>query len=469
MAQPAIKMSGTFKLATARRVVNSKLPYFARITMALAPKEAPGLGTFGVTDNMIMLYDPEMLEEWELKKVAFVNAHEVMHIWHKHSLRAERLGIPRDMRHPLAVIYNIAGDAYINAILREVFRGWAPDDAVLPDRLPYPFGPLGAEDVPPGSPPHLNLQLDPKWTTEEAYAFLKRHLPQCPRGSVGGEGQSGTGDQQGKGSGSDKKDKTGGKQPCCGSGAGHQQKDEPDKDDPAGRSQVEVAQAVKQAAQAIKAAAEKRRGSVPGGLLADALQIIEPPRVPWEQQLARVARTSVEWAKGRDEIHFGGVSRRQAALGFGEGVPILPVLRSPQVRAWFAIDTSGSMDQSEMAKGVREVKGVIDACGGKVTYIAMDATVQLVEEVTDWRAVARGLKGRGGTDFRPLFKKFEETPKKLRPNLIVITTDCEGPAPRHPPIGCSVVWLRTTNSMPHFGEYGGDCGEPWGTFIDVID
>ena len=66
-------------------------------------------------------------------------------------------------------------------------------------------------------------------------------------------------------------------------------------------------------------------------------------------------------------------------------------------------------------------------------------------------------KGRGSTDFRPVFEHIED--QRLRPELLLYLTDLDGPFPQRPP-RYPVVWLN-------YARYCATRTAPWGRQIDL--
>ena len=64
------------------------------------------------------------------------------------------------------------------------------------------------------------------------------------------------------------------------------------------------------------------------------------------------------------------------------------------------------------------------------------------------------IKGRGGTDFRPVFNYIKK--KKLSPNVLVFFTDGYGPAPEKPPKSYIVIWVYPSS---------GHTKLPWGIHL----
>ncbi|MCL6613874.1 MAG: VWA-like domain-containing protein, partial [Firmicutes bacterium] len=69
------------------------------------------------------------------------------------------------------------------------------------------------------------------------------------------------------------------------------------------------------------------------------------------------------------------------------------------------------------AAAVREARGVLLACGTKVTFMACDTAVHQLAEVKRWQDFTKLLKGGGGTDFRPAFEAVKKL--KRKPDVVV--------------------------------------------------
>lgn len=110
-----------------------------------------------------------------------------------------------------------------------------------------------------------------------------------------------------------------------------------------------------------------------------------------------------------------------------------------------AIDTSGSMDTSELVEIGRSLAGLARAA--RVVVVECDAAIQ---RVYSYRGSLPTVSGRGGTDLRPVFA--ESFLRRLPADGIVYFTDGEGPYPPSPP-NLPVLWVLT-------GPSAFSC--PWG-------
>lgn len=304
------------------------------------------------------------------------------------------------------VRWNIAGDLEINDDL--VRAGWKlPGDAMTPSR----FG------------------FDDGHTAEAYYTLLESKVEyvNCP----------------------------------CGSGAGHAFPNEPDLP---GRTEGEIIKIRKQCAESIG----KLPGRVPGKWSVWAKETLEPPKIRWQDKLARAARRAVSSRPGAISHTWTRLSRRQAAVGYGPGRPVIPALASGVARVAVCVDTSGSMAQDQLTVALRELAGILSAAGANVRLVVIDAAVRENREVRTLEQAAALMKGGGGTDFRPAFEELRKS--RTPPDLIVFATDGYGPAPEKEPQWCSTIWLLISGrygaaEMPTSGDNGPAI--TWGEVVRV--
>src|SRR5271157_1770919 len=86
---------------------DKRAPYLAAAVDALVPVEAPGLGTVGVTEQGVLLWDPVTVCTWSHDEVATVLEHEVWHVLRRHGERCRAGGFD-------PMLANIAWDCEIN-------------------------------------------------------------------------------------------------------------------------------------------------------------------------------------------------------------------------------------------------------------------------------------------------------------------------------------------------------------------
>jgi predicted metal-dependent peptidase len=442
-------MQANDKLAAARLLAVTKMPYFKAAILGMVPVKVHGLGTIGVTRKGVMVWDPKALDAWTTEQTAGVLIHEAMHLLRLHADRFDK--IKGD-----AQLWNIAADCEINDDLQAA-RLPLPNDGCFPNKL----------------------GLDEGLTAEEYYRLLEQHVQKQIMKKKGEDQEKDieNDNEDGEGASSGKqgqeKDESGpqgnrvaealGIKPGVGSGqcggcAGNPNEGEEQHDGRTGRNKLELERMRKQVAEEVRKEAEKGRGTIPGGLRRWAEEYLKPPTIPWRQKLARAVRGAIAYRPGAVDLHYTAPSRRQAGIGFGPGKPILPALRAPIPRVSVIVDTSGSMGAGELNTAISETRGVLDACGANVQFCACDAAVHTLQKVRTWKEAVSLLKGGGGTDFRPAFEAVVKDHPK--PDVVIFITDGMGPAPEEPP-PCKVIWVLV-------GPYR-STPATWGEIIEIDD
>jgi predicted metal-dependent peptidase len=415
-------------------------PYFQAALLALVPIEKPGLGTVASTADFLFLYDPETIEKWVAENDAYIPFaffHELMHCILRHQTRCGA------RQHKL---WNVACDLWINE--QAIEAGYVmPPGGLLPDTFKF----------------EGNLSPD------EYYALLlKKQEEQEEQKGKGEPGEDGEGEG---GGGKGEPDLTA-KEPTlgggwCGSCAGNPVPDEPSGDEAGemgGRSEADVENIRRVTAEATKDYGQKGRGFVPGGLLRWSEELLGVPKIAWQTLLARATRNAIAYRAGAVDYRYSKVSRRQAAVGYGPGRPIMPALIAPVPRVALVLDTSGSMGHDDVKAGLAEAAGVLRAVGADIQFCACDAKVHEMKKVRSVGQLHGLVKGGGGTDFVPAFEALDRL--KDRPEVVVFATDGGGGAPAKPPAGMHVIWLLIGHHKCH-PYFAGDA--EWGTFIEIDD
>lgn len=438
-------------LARSRHIIRKRTPYFETYTQILAQVYAPGLGTLGVTDTSLLLIDYVWLADLSAEEVAGCLIHEISHLYlNTHGRTRTLTGVviekgqqPTPAQRRLLYISNLAADLAINCMVREM--GYTlPDFACFPEQDKFKFAP--------------NL------THEEYYhLLLKQQQEQEQEQERGeGEGEGGEGDGDGEGQPTNGQCGSAGGNPCK-----HEHELSEGQDAKEGkRTASDMDRARRRTAEAAQRHAEsKGAGTVPAGILREASEIAEPPKVPWSRKFARIVRHGVQVVAGQTFARYDGMSRRQIAVGYGVGRPVLPRLRSYKPRIMFVIDTSGSMSERDLTSAASECVGACRAAGGSVELYSIDTQLHEIGDVRNYRDVARNLRGGGGTVFEALFAKIEDRRRGNKlPSVVVVATDGDAyGCPSEPPAGVTWVWLITT---PH-GRLPSNV--TWGEVINLHD
>jgi len=178
----------------------------------------------------------------------------------------------------------------------------------------------------------------------------------------------------------------------------------------------------------------RMRGKMPGHL-EELVEKIVHPKVNWRQIIraafSLAAKTDWSWRRP---------NRRYASQGI-----ILPTPHGYTTSVEWWGDSSGSISPTFFGLGLGAAVDIARTLKVKLDCGVFDAAVQLFEPgVRDTEIMKRvKFKGRGGTDFRPLFEHIKAGRRK--PDALVIATDLYGTFPdKKPP--CQVIWLAPESS-----------------------
>jgi predicted metal-dependent peptidase len=177
---------------------------------------------------------------------------------------------------------------------------------------------------------------------------------------------------------------------------------------------------------------EHQRGRLPGRLrrFVDA---VRRPQLPWQEILRRFVARGVERRRA-----WTPPNRRFVA----QGLYLPGYQRQPVLDVAVAIDTSGST-RSYLVDFLSELSGVVAGFGDyRLRLLQCDAAVQAESVYTPMEPLEPtgvAIEGDGGTDFCPVFAHFRE---QEPPQVLVVFTDGQGPAPAEPP-GYPVLWALT--------------------------
>lgn len=383
-------MSAHDLLTVARSRLLLKHPFFGTLALFLELREDPGVPTMA-TDGRWIYYNPAYVEEIAGRNKAVLETGVAHEVLHAALGHLWRRGSRQPIR------WNVAADFVVNALLRA-------SGMVVPPEWLYSrdFENLSVEEVYarlpdplPGKPWDVHIEPD-------AWEF--------------GQGDSG---QPGRGT-----ESSGESSRRCG--------------DPRRALPDEWASRVAAAAQAAR-----MQGKLPAGLEA-VLEEALKPKVSWRDILAEFLQ------RARFEYTWLPPDRRLVHAGLyvpdfgGRAVEEIVI----------AVDTSGSISDKELSQFLAEVRAVWE-CGTFVLHI-----VDCDAQVYHWHTVERGdafprlkVSGRGGTDFRPVFKEVDR--RGIVPTALVYLTDGCGTYPDRPP-PYPVLWVLCVE---------GPGKPPWGRVV----
>ena len=403
-------------LALARGFLRKKAPYIGRTIYGLVPCPAYGLGTMGVTQGLVLYYDPE----WLLSEPDFQrkdargndNGHEVIAACLYHECNHILRDMERIARLPNGELANKAADLPINHDLREA--GW-----VLPSWALYPE----------------TYNFKPGLSMEAYYELLSKMPPPPPSPKGGGKGKGQSGGQGGQ----QKQQHSG---PCagkCGGIGGNSQDKALEKklDEAVGRHKADVERVKKSTLHDIKDhMAAHGRGSAPGFSEEDLKYERKRPLVNWERRVNHVIRRATGSAMaGTQDYSMSKMNRRAAFTGI-----IKPGLVDQLCTVLFIRDTSASMGTKQLQVANNEIVGCVQSLGIEDIWL-MDVDTKVQRPPTKVRVSQvpkLAAKGRGGTSFFPAVEAIDKM--RPKPDVAIYLTDGDGAAPPHPPKGVAFIW-----------------------------
>jgi len=402
------------KLKEARAALVRKRPYLATaIIRPLVITDSLPSGTMAVDQNWNMYADPKFVAGTSLAELAGVVYHEALHLALDHARRAQ-LAVPRFGQQ----IWDLAAELEVNSrILSEgVFK--LPGDPPTPAKFSLPDGLLAEE-----------------------YAELLSQKSGGAFGQSPGQGQDASGNeanpQDNPQSGAADAPQSGSPE---GSGVDGIPREweigrplEPINSDAAVRL---IAKSIQSARHDTSAAA----GTVPAHLTrwADSLLTVRADRVK-----ALVERFSSVLCSLGVTPTWLRPNRRSTWLSARNGRPTLPGHVGKKVDVAVVIDTSASMSDEDISRGVKLVTQLASSAGASVSVLCVDTEVHSVQ-----RNVTPGTEivpvGGGGTDMGVGI----EAAAKLGPDVIVVFTDGETPWPEERPARAVIVALTEENDTP---------------------
>jgi len=385
-------------LQAARVRASYQRAYFAPALFNLIPVKTDMIASMAVDSRWRLYYNDAWVSTHTVEENAAVLIHEVSHLLREHEARKQAAAVKDD------ALWNTATDCEIN------------DD-------------LLAEDLPlPGDPPRpdrFGLQ-----TGENAETYYRQLMkPAASADAATGAEHSSVWIQD------------------CGSGAHGERRpwELPDDDgSPGGVPGVDPVKAElvrRDVAQRILDRTGEA-GDVSIGWRRWARTVLAP-KVDYMATIRHAVRRALrDSTLGRYDRTYRRPHRRQAA--YGEF--IMSSFYQPRPRPGFLIDTSSSMQDTQLARAVAELGGLTRQLGytSEVVVVCCDAAVHGVKKV--FNAAQVELYGGGGTDIREGLRWFTE---RVTPpvDLLVVVSDCQTPWPDEAP-PFPVITIRVGDGMP---------------------
>lgn len=426
----ARRQGAAAKLVAARTRLILDKPFLGALVLRLPLVEAGAWCRTTGTDARKLFYNPQWIDALSMAQVQFALAHEALHCALGHFARRGH----RPQRK-----WDLACDFAINPLL--IDEGLqAPPGAQVLDL----YRGMAAEEIFPCLDDNLdNETLDEHvWDSDES-----------------GQGGSGDSDALGQGGGTNASLKVGNQ------GTGDPQNLDPDAGgatlqkagaaespgrtqdsppDPLTAQQKETLQQQWQRHLAAAAQRAREAGKL-SGLLARLTHEALAPQVSWRAVLAHYLSQAA-----RDDYTWLRPSRRTGEMG---GDAIFPSLRSHAGDIFVALDTSGSIEDADLAQFVGELNAIKGTLPVRMTLFACDAALAAdapwVTEPWEEFRLPRKFEGGGGTAFAPVFDWIER--QGAHPDALVYFTDAQGDMPQVPP-NYPVLWLVKGGAPVPWGQ-----------------
>ena len=401
-------------LQAARVRASYQRAYFAPALFNLIPVKTDMIASMAVDSRWRLYYNDAWVAAHTVEENAAVLIHEVSHLLREHEARKQAAAV-RDV-----TLWNTVTDCEIN-------------DDLTAEGLPLP-------DDPP-QPGTYGLK-----TGENAETYYRQLLKPAQSGEA--SDAASTTNHQPRTTNQPTPN-----QPAhdCGSGAHGERRpwELPDDDgSPGGVPGVDPVKAElvrRDVAQHILDRSGDA-GDVPLGWRRWALTVLAP-KVDYMATIRHAVRKALrDSTLGRYDRTYRRPHRRQAC--YGEF--LIPSFHQPRPRPGFLIDTSSSMEDTQLARAVAELGGLTRQLGysTEVVVACCDVVVHDVRKV--FTAAQVELYGGGGTDIGVGLRWFTEQ-KRAPIDLLVVVSDCHTPWPQElPPF--PVITIRVGDGAP----------PPWG-------
>ena len=390
----------------AQRITKAKIqlliyqPWFGQLACYIIPQETSLIDTAGIDERGMFFYNEKFIAGLNDKELMGLMCHEIMHLAYQHPFR---------IRLYEKSLYNIAADIKVNNDIVKQHNLQLPKGGIIPEYNKVKIGKIIVEDI-------------ESKTSEMIYAELKKQmkttkLPQIIYDLISGKGMDNK-------SSSDSKKLS-------------QQLSKLAEKFSIPSNEIKKLQ--REWKERVLSTNQILKGDIPGGLKSE-LEVLEVPQLPWQQILLQ------RW-RSKQRIHsWRKVNKRYFPFYFPA------TIKTKQLRAVAAFDTSGSMSDEDLRKALTELYFL----GQKFKNLDIDVIMcdciihKVLKMNTQNREKFRRVEmnGRGGTDFRPVFdwikrKRFNDF------DCLIYFTDGYGDFPKTDP-GYDVIWVTQYDSSVKF-------------------
>ena len=410
------------RLASARAKLILDKPFLGALVLRLPLAAAGAWCRTTATDARKLYFNPQWIASLSSAELQFALAHEALHCALGHFARRG---------HRVQRTWDLACDFAINPLL--IDEGLKPP---LGSQLLSVYRGMAAEEI----YPCLDDSLDQE--------TLDDHVWDGDEGGRGGQDENQNGDE-GSGTGSEAAAPADGDGVTSPRVAAGDTVDAPH-DIPPPLTAREREQLQQQWQRHLAGAAQRAREA--GKLSGNLARLVDnalAPQVSWRAALAQYLSQAA-----RDDYSWLRPSRRSDG---SSGEVIWPSLRSHAGDIFVALDTSGSISDTDLAQFVGELNAIKGTLPVRITLLACDAALApdapWVCEPWQELRLPRKFAGGGGTAFAPVFEWLER--EGAHPDALLYFTDGEAEFPRLAPY-YPVLWLIK-----------GKAPVPWGRRIQL--
>ena len=208
-------------------------------------------------------------------------------------------------------------------------------------------------------------------------------------------------------------------------------------DEPASESAEAMAEAVKELLNEVNSMmGDEARGLMPARFSTAVARVNKPPTLNWKAILKNYVGTiAADKTKTRMRLN-----RRQP-----QRFDLSGTRESKTLKIVVAIDTSGSVSDSEIEQIFNEVFAIIARRSFELTVIECDEEIQRVYRLKSPKDLSDRVKGRGGTSFTPVIEYINEH-RYFRDALLIYFTDGYGEASIPRPLTYRNLWVVLGNA-----------------------
>ena len=170
-----------------------------------------------------------------------------------------------------------------------------------------------------------------------------------------------------------------------------------------------------------------------------------------ERHVEAVLKPKIDWRKVLRDLILPMIPQDYTYLkpnrrGLSTGVYLPSIAKDRYLEVLVAVDTSGSISGQELNLFLSEIQWIArNFPAFRMTLLSVDADIHDKIELRCFADVQKitGLRGGGGTDFRPVF----DYAVKHRKRLIIFFTDGFGTFPERSP-NIKTIWVVSPNGAP---------------------